>query len=38
MKAIGCDAVLIGHCEERRDKLSIMLKARVQMQQLSTGS
>ena len=34
MKAIGCDAVLIGHCEERRDKLSII----VQMQQLSTGS
>lgn len=27
MKAIGCDAVLIGHCEERRDKLSIMQEA-----------
>lgn len=27
MKAINCDTVLIGHCEERRDKLSIMQEA-----------
>ena len=28
MKAIGCDAVLIGHCEERRDKLSIIAEGK----------
>lgn len=27
MKAIGCDVTLIGHCEERRDKLAIMNEA-----------
>ena len=27
MKAAGCKAVLIGHCEERRDKLQIMQTA-----------
>lgn len=27
MKAVGCDAVLIGHCEERKDKLGIMAEA-----------
>lgn len=29
MKALGCSSVLIGHCEERRDKLGIMAEAGV---------
>ncbi len=29
MKAMGCSSVLIGHCEERRDKLGIMAEAGV---------
>ena len=29
MKALGCSSVLIGHCEERRDKLGIMEEAGV---------
>lgn len=28
-KAIGCDSVLIGHCEERADKLGILAEAGV---------
>ena len=27
VKALGCSSVLIGHCEERRDKLGIMAEA-----------
>ncbi len=27
MKALGCGSVLIGHCEERKDKLGIMAEA-----------
>ncbi len=27
VKTIGCESVLIGHCEERRDKLAIMQEA-----------
>ncbi len=29
-KAMGCEAVLIGHCEERRDKAGILAEAGVQ--------
>lgn len=29
MKALGCTSVLIGHCEERRDKLGILAEAGV---------
>ncbi len=29
MKALGCASALIGHCEERRDKLGIMAEAGV---------
>lgn len=29
VKAIGCGAVIIGHCEERRDKLGILQEAGV---------
>ena len=29
MKAIGCGGAIIGHCEERRDKLEIMKEAGV---------
>lgn len=28
-KALGCDAVLIGHCEERREKLGVLQEAGV---------
>ena len=28
-KALGCDSVLIGHCEERADKLGILAEAGV---------
>jgi len=27
VKALGCEAVIIGHCEERRDKLGILAEA-----------
>lgn len=29
VKAMGCEAVLIGHCEERKDKLGILMEAGI---------
>ena len=34
-KALGCDSVLIGHCEERADKLGILAEAGVTGQEAS---